>query len=391
MRNGKTRDKRMLGQLNKNLERGSDPLHRIRGAGGAGRINSHSRGGGEPPRGPRQQQIQRGLAAANGRPMQGMPGMPQMPQMGGVPPNGAHFQQQHQAQQQPGMITLQPQQFQHMLAMMEEQANMMAQLTGQGLGAFQGQGQGQFQQGQHANGRPLSDRVERRRGHGQDRRQQNHHNSQQSQSQHDVSMGEDGEAKNGESGEGEEKGQKDPATVMCKFNQNCGRADCPFAHQGPYSTPHIAVDTSVVCSFGVRCINKNCAARHPSPAKKIEDMKQADCKFGANCQNEFCLFKHPDKQACRNGADCTVPECPFWHNPQMCKYTDGCTFAQCPYKHVEGQKKVRGKVKNKVWAPNGANGAQPEHVSDRKFVEDENVEEQIIPGQTEAESDMQVL
>jgi hypothetical protein len=384
MRNGKTRDKRMLGQLNKSLERGGDPLHRIRGAGGAGRINSHSRGG-DPPRGPRQQQVQRGLAAANGRPMQGMPGMPVMPQMGGMPPNGPHFQQQQP--QQPGMITLQPQQFQHMLAMMEEQANMMAQLTGQGLGGFQGPGQ--FQQQQH-NGRPLSERVDRRGRQGQDRRQQNHGASQQSHTQQDVAMGEDGEPKNGEAGEGSEKEQKDTAEIMCKFNQTCSRADCPYAHQGPYSTPHIAVDTSVVCSFGVRCTNKNCASRHPSPAKKVEDMKQADCRFGANCANTFCLFKHPDKKACRHGADCTVPECPFWHNPQMCKYTDGCTYAQCPYKHAEGQKKVRGPIKNKVWAPNGANGQQ-EHVSDRKFVEDENVEEQIIPGRTEEESDMQVL
>jgi hypothetical protein len=384
MRNGKTRDKRMLGQLNKSLERGTDPLHRVRGAAGVGRINSHSRG--DVPKGPRQQQIQRGLAAGNGRPMQGMPGMaPIMPHMGGMPPNGAHFQQQQA--QQPGMIAMQPQQLQHMLQMMEEQANMMAQLS-QGMGGFPGQGQGRFQQSQHQNGRPLSDRVERRGRQGQDRRQQNQ-GAQQTQAPQDVAMGEDGEPKNGEAAEDSEKGQKDVAETMCKFNQTCTRVDCPFAHAGPYSIPHIAVDTSVECSFGVRCKNKNCASRHPSPAKKYDEMTKADCRFGANCTNDFCAFKHPEKPACRNGADCTVPECQFWHNPQMCKYTDGCTYAQCPFKHAEGQKKVRGKVTNKVWTPNGVNGQ--EHVSERKFVEDEDVEEQIIPGRTEAESGMEVM
>ncbi|MBE7182075.1 MAG: hypothetical protein INR71_12880, partial [Terriglobus roseus] len=52
MRNGgqKSRDKRMLGQINKNLTgTGDAALHRVRGANGAGRINSHNNR--DPPKG----------------------------------------------------------------------------------------------------------------------------------------------------------------------------------------------------------------------------------------------------------------------------------------------------------------------------------------------------
>lgn len=380
MRNGKTRDKRMLGQLNKNLDRTGDAaLHRIRGAAGSGRINSHSR---EPPKGPRQQQIQRGLVAAvnGGRPMQAIPGLG-MPTMGMQ--NGAHFQQPQQQQQQ-GMITLQTQQFQHMLSMMEEQANMMAQLAQHQQGF---QGPGQFQ-GQNQNGRPLSDRVERRgRHHNQDRRQ---HHSQQGQQ--DVSMGGDDQKASGEGGEGSEQAQKPTEETMCKWNTRCTKADCPFAHQGPVSAPHIAVDTSVVCEFGVRCKNVKCVGRHPSPAKKFEEMSKADCKFGPACQNPHCPFKHPTAPPCRNGADCTEEGCAFWHNPVTCKYPE-CTFVACPYKHAEGQKKNRGPVKNKSWVANGANGQAKEHVSERKFVdgEEDAPMETIIPGQTTAESELEVV
>jgi len=76
MRNGSgaqaarpARGGRMLNQLNKNMDRNSDSvLHRVRGAGGGvGRVNAHAR---DPPKGPRGQNIGRGIEAmANGRGM----------------------------------------------------------------------------------------------------------------------------------------------------------------------------------------------------------------------------------------------------------------------------------------------------------------------------------
>lgn len=185
MRNGpkQGRDKRMLGQLTKNLDRSGDSaLHRIRGAGGVGRINSHSR---EPPKGPRQahpQNLNRALASGNARPMQAIPGLmgPGMGQM----QNGGQFQQQ------PGMYgamppNIQQDTMQQMMQMMEAQAAMLAQMTAAGGAPFQPP-QGRYQ---NHNGRPLADRVEKRG-------RQHHERNQQPQNGQshggDTAMGEDG-------------------------------------------------------------------------------------------------------------------------------------------------------------------------------------------------------
>jgi hypothetical protein len=107
MRNGSgaqstrpARGGRMLNQLNKSMNRNDDSaLHRVRGAGGGvGRINSHSSG---PPKGPRGQNIGRGIEAmANGRGMgnanmnmgQGMNGMNAMPSTGQPERHAGHVE-----------------------------------------------------------------------------------------------------------------------------------------------------------------------------------------------------------------------------------------------------------------------------------------------------------
>ena len=81
----------MLNQMNRQMNRLDDPLHRVRGGGGVGR-NSR-----DPPRGPRGQNIGRGMEAmANGRgmnrigningsPINGSPGSMNGMNMGGMP------------------------------------------------------------------------------------------------------------------------------------------------------------------------------------------------------------------------------------------------------------------------------------------------------------------
>jgi hypothetical protein len=81
---------------------------------------------------------------------------------------------------------------------------------------------------------------------------------------------------------------------------------------------------------------------------------------------------------CRNGADCKVPGCKFTHIKVACKFNP-CLNARCPFKHSEGQQ--RGKFTDKVWTPAMAEAKSKEHVSERRFVEDENAEEELIkPG-----------
>jgi len=60
----------------------------------------------------------------------------------------------------------------------------------------------------------------------------------------------------------------------------------------------------------------------------------------------------------------------------MCKFNP-CLNPACPYKHVDGQK--RGAFDDKVWKAEGSQ--EREHVSERKFVDDEAAEEElIVPG-----------
>jgi hypothetical protein len=167
---------------------------------------------------------------------------------------------------------------------------------------------------------------------------------------------------------------QDPTHTMCTFNTQCRKPDCPFAHQTPAAPPGVPVDTSSECTYGVACKNHKCVSRHPSPAKKLEHQQQQECKYGPNCTNPYCVFKHPETAACRNGADCAVPGCKFYHSKTACKFNP-CTNSRCIYKHTEGQK--QDAATTHVWTAENSNAT--EHISQRKFVEDENEEEAIIP------------
>jgi hypothetical protein len=353
------RDKRMLGHLAKAMDRTSDsPLHRVRQHGGNERINTH-RG---PPTGPRQHAQGRG----GGRIMNGRGGMG-----GATGPAGANI------------MAMSPQQQYEMFAMLEQQSRMMAQfltpqqqqqmMSGNPV-QIQGAANG-YQHQQH--GKSLFDRV-----HAPQRQQPGFRNGaakpqfgqQQSanetpSSSMDVQMSQDSSDK-----------AEMSSDSTCKYNLSCTRKDCPYAHQSPAAPPGTAIDTSDVCSFGAACKNFKCAGRHPSPAQKLAHQTEQDCKFFPNCANgSKCPFRHPSMPACRNGADCTTPNCKFTHVSTMCKFNP-CLNAACPFKHADGQK--RGKFEDKVWVANGAK----EHVSERKFVDDEEKEELIIPGSGEVDT-----
>ncbi len=58
--------------------------------------------------------------------------------------------------------------------------------------------------------------------------------------------------------------------------------------------------------------------------------------------------------------------------PDLCKYRP-CTNRFCTFKHEEGQ---RGTFQDKVWTADDSK----EHVSDRKFVDDNVPEENVLSG-----------
>ncbi|KAF2199508.1 hypothetical protein GQ43DRAFT_457122 [Delitschia confertaspora ATCC 74209] len=383
------RDKRMLNQVNRHLDRSNDSsLHRIRGTSGTGRINSHSSR--EPPRGPRnQQQIGRGMAAmANGRGMGGvavggMGGMNGMNNMGGMPPMPMPGMPPMDPNQ---MGALNPQQQMLLFQMYEQQAQMMQQL-------FAGQTptphvNPNFPGGnRNGQGKSLFDRIDKSRsfrgGHG--------HKQPLPQSRKFPREGQDStmldDASTAEQGESStamemETTRPEPGQTVCKFNLSCTKPDCPFAHQSPAAPPGTTIDMNDVCSFGAACVNKKCAGKHPSPAQREQHKTEVDCMFYPNCRDMAnCPFRHPSMPPCRNGADCTVPGCKFAHSKVMCRYNP-CTNRYCTYKHAEGQKAL---YPDKVWTAPKNDSESKEHVSERKFVDENAEEELILPGRSSPE------
>ena len=287
--------------------------------------------------------------------------------MGGPPgPAGANI------------MAMTPQQQYEMFAMLEQQSRMMAQfLTPQQQQQMmsgipiqnQGMGSGYHPQ-QH--GKSLFDRVQA------PQRQPNSFRSGVVKLQSGQQQPTDNEAPSSSmdvqmSQENPDKAEPSPDSV-CKFNLSCTKKDCPYAHQSPAAPPGTAIDTSDVCAFGAACKNFKCSGRHPSPAQKLAHQTEQDCKFFPNCANgSNCPFRHPSMPVCRNGADCSTPNCKFTHVTTLCKFNP-CLNPACQFKHVEGQK--RGKFVDKVWVSDG----NKEHVSERKFVDDDGKEELIIPG-----------
>lgn len=276
-----------------------------------------------------------------------------------------------------------PQQQMQLMAMYEEQAKMMAQIFNPGMGmggpSFNTAYGGTSGQQPQQQGPSLFDRVER------NPRQQNGH----FQKPHQNGGGFGSHAKNGASANGigpahnddisssmevESSQPQQSGETICKFNKHCTKQDCPYAHQSPAAKDGAPVDTSDTCKFGAACQNHKCTGSHPSPAQKVAYHTEQDCKYFPNCTNPKCVFRHPEEKLCKFGLACTRTDCKFIHPKSAeakCKFNP-CLNSACVFKHVEGQQ--RGKFGDKVWTAD----QEKEHVSDRKFVDDEMKDEELV-------------
>ncbi|KAF1963820.1 hypothetical protein CC80DRAFT_433680 [Byssothecium circinans] len=382
MRNGSNsstksaRGGRMLNQLNKTMGRQDDSaLHRVRGAPGAGRINSHSR---EPPKGPRSgAQIGRGLdALAGGRGMNNMNMVPGAmngmngANMGGM--SGANMGGMSgmptQGMGQAGMPPMLNQSQQMALMQMyEQQATMMQQI-------FSGQVPQPYVNPNFQMGRGGKKFAAGNRAVGPNRQVLPPSTKFTKKESQDENMTDGPTAENGDAMEAESS-RPDPSNTMCNFNQRCAKADCHFVHTSPAAPKSTSVDMNTTCTFGAACKNTKCVGKHPSPAQKAQYQAEQECAFWPNCRDQKnCPYLHPTKAPCRNGADCTTPGCPFYHTKTMCKFNP-CTKPNCHFKHAEGQKTATSK--SNVWvAPKAGEG---EHVSERKFVDESKEEELVLP------------
>ncbi len=372
MRNGAPRgggrEKRMMGQINRALDRTQDSvLHRVRTQSGNERI------GRGPPAGPRMgvgrqprtvnaraTSIAAGLANQGAMFAHGMNGMPGVNPMGSAAGYG-----------QADIFAMMEQQNQ-MLQQMQQQLYMQQQQGGQ-RGGFGRGGKHQFERGGRGGQFRRGGGHHQHNGHG-DQQQHGAEGQADNASQADVEMG------------GAKREAPNPDDTVCRFNLRCQNKDCKFAHQSPAAPPGAAVDVNDVCTFGAACKNRKCVGRHPSPAAKMAHQSEQDCKFFPNCVNPHCPFRHPTMPACRNGGECKVANCKFTHVKTPCKFHP-CTNRSCPFMHEEGQ---RGTFHDKVWT---AEDGGKEHVSERKFVEEGAAEDVVLPGSGEHQmtSDAEVI
>lgn len=330
MRNGGARggrDKRMLGQMHKAMDRAGDAsIHRVRQTG-------NERIGRTPPAGPRGGAGRVGRHNNNNRAASLQQGLANM---------GNQSQGWMMGGQQPNNMEL--------VAMLEQQNQMMYQLSQQLMQTSGQRGRG---------GKSLFDRAQNPNHRG-NRGRGGHHNAPRNN-------GENGQADGGEDMEmsGDRPAPPNPEETVCKFNLKCNQPECKYAHQSPAAPPGQHVDVHDVCSFGAACKNKKCTGRHPSPAAKLAHQSEQDCKFWPNCHNQNnCPFKHPSAPPCRNGANCTDENCKFTHIATKCKWHPCLKGKRCPFVHEEGQQQAPPKTN--VWTPGGSG----EHLSQRTFADE---------------------
>ncbi|KPI40034.1 uncharacterized protein AB675_11466 [Cyphellophora attinorum] len=361
--NSSTRGGRGAGRGSNN--RGSDAaLHRVRGN---DRIGSHNVRG--APKGPRGLQNRPGMQKA----LNGV--------LGGSPQGSPRNMAQNGMPDPQQMMNFSPEQQMQYLAMMEQQARLMAQWN-------------ELQNGMNGNpqSRSMFDRVESPRGRG-GMRGRGRGNFQQNGSRNgSIAPSEpkpEGEAPADGATDATMEGvdqapakTNDPATTMCHWNLQCTNKECKFAHQSPVAPMNIPVDVSQACTFGVACKNTTCNLRHPSPALKKDHQAQSECKFYPNCTKFNCPFKHPEQPVCSYGASCKNANCKFTHLQTLCKFNP-CTNTKCPFRHAAGQNRT---MADYSWTPELAKQREEakaaelekQHVSDRKFVSEEAGEEELI-------------
>lgn len=158
--------------------------------------------------------------------------------------------------------------------------------------------------------------------------------------------------------------------MECRFRDRCGNQQCAFGHPTPCNNDAKITDKFEWCEAKEQCANDECSKNHPSSSlvRENESLPSGpsleQCKFNQYCTNPKCRFRHAMSQViCRNGKECTRPDCTFNHPVETpCRFGIGCLNHNCPFTHPEGH------------GPGTA---------ERKYVNEEEGVEKLIPGQTQ--------
>lgn len=154
--------------------------------------------------------------------------------------------------------------------------------------------------------------------------------------EHDRSADEDDEED--QSGDMEDNGERDDMEVRdgeketaerCKYWPSCNAGDdCSFYHPTKpcRAFPNCRFGKKCLyihppCKFNPNCIRPGCPFAHPMSTvrRQLPNFKTAQqplapkCKFGFNCMNQMCKFSHQRSEPCRFGANCLLETCPYTH------------------------------------------------------------------------------
>lgn len=161
-----------------------------------------------------------------------------------------------------------------------------------------------------------------------------HENKRQNLAEDDGEGGDDSgdmEADSREGHEGSEgKDDEKASSERCKYWPSCKSGDeCTFYHPSkPCRTfPNCRFGQKCLyahppCKFNPNCTRPGCQFAHPLKSSKLPGPSSfkptpqslaPKCRYGFNCSNLMCKFSHQRSEPCRFGANCLLESCAYTH------------------------------------------------------------------------------
>ncbi|KAI8336714.1 hypothetical protein BC941DRAFT_461559 [Chlamydoabsidia padenii] len=173
--------------------------------------------------------------------------------------------------------------------------------------------------------------------------------------------------------------------TLCPDFPNCPNkpSECMFIH--PYTpkkpshqpvTDNTLTERAIPCRYFPHCNNDQCPYFHPPAIPSFFESQQQGPPY-STYQPYQPPMPTPKRipVPCKNGENCTRPDCYFMHpkdgNPSeiICKFDGACTRPGCFYKHTTQTKPMPyGKTLNKSLVVNPSSFAGRTNKSERSFV-----------------------
>jgi hypothetical protein len=153
------------------------------------------------------------------------------------------------------------------------------------------------------------------------------------------------------------RGERSSQPGICKFDKECTRTTCIFAHHGPVTPPYITLDPNEKCNEDRRCKNKRCNKSHSSPTatnkpsqaeSSPHNTSKGLCRKDGACTNKDCKFTHSGPKKSKTKEDTQA------NTAEVCKFGSKCRNENCKRNHLSSTPAPGGKASQGV--PRGGGG-----------------------------------